>query len=124
MDRGQHSLIGQGEPMLFQYHEQNDRPPFRYWLPVAMGLFAATIVALAFCPVPRSDTLSGPVVLFLAFAYVASAVCVGAATLALCGILVDRHRHGVSVRRPLALFCTVAAWIAPMVAFCRRDSSW
>ena len=110
--------------MLFEAHAESDRSPFLAWLPITAGLLAAAIAALAFCPVPRSETVSGPIAVFLAGAYVAITTGVAASALFLSSVLVSKRSRGVPVRRPLALSCSVAAWFAPMVAFHQRDSLW
>ena len=109
---------------MFQAYADDSRSRFWDWLPITVGLLAAAITALALCPVPRSETVSGPIALFLAFAYVAITTAVTAGALLICSVFFAKRGSGVSVRRPLALSCSLAAWFAPMVAFCERDSSW
>jgi hypothetical protein len=41
---------------LFAVYGQHDQSPVLTWLPILLGLLASAIVALAFCPVPRSQT--------------------------------------------------------------------
>ena len=108
---------------MFERYAENDRSPFWDWLPITAGLLAAATAALAFCPVPRSETVSGSVALFLAGGYVAITTAMAAGALSLCSILVAR-RGGVPVRRTLALFCSVAASFAAMAAFYQRESLW
>src|SRR5882724_5625079 len=55
---------------LFAVYGQHDQSPVLTWLPILLGLFTSAIVALAFCPVPRSQTVSPGRALFLAVAYV------------------------------------------------------
>jgi hypothetical protein len=109
---------------LFAVYEQHDQSPVLSWLPILLGLSAVTTAALAFCPIPRSQTLSLGGALFLAVGYVVVAVGISVCVLATCGIVLGRHRLGVSFWQVLPLFCSVAAWITPVVAFYRRDSLW
>jgi hypothetical protein len=109
---------------LFAVYGQYDQSPVLTWLPILLGLFASAIVALAFCPVPRSQTVSPGRALFLAVAYVVVTVGIGVCVLATSGIVLGRRRPEISVWQVLPLFCSVAAWIAPVVAFYRRDSLW
>lgn len=109
---------------LFAVYEQHDQSPVLSWLPILLGLFAVAIAALAFCPVPRSQTLSLGGALFLAVAYVVVVVGISVCVLATCGIVLGRRRLEVSFRQVLPLFCSVAAWTTPVVAFYRRDSLW
>src|SRR5438128_6400398 len=109
---------------LFTAYGQHDQSPVLVWLPILFGLLASAIVALAFCPVPRSQTVSGARALFLAVAYVVVTVGTGAFVLATCGLFADRRRLEVSLRRMLPLFCGVAAWMTPVVTFYMRDSLW
>ena len=117
---------GLNEPglQLFAVYEQHVQSPVLSWLPIVLGLFALAIVALAFCPTPRSQTLSPGRALFLAVAYVLVTVVVSVCVLATCGIVLGRRRLEVSVWQGLPLFCSVAAWITPVVAFYKRDSLW
>jgi hypothetical protein len=50
---------------LFTAYGQHDQSSVLAWLPILLGLLASGIVAVAFCPVPRSQTLSGARALFL-----------------------------------------------------------
>ncbi len=109
---------------LFTTYGQHDQSPVLAWLPILLGLLASAIVALAFCPVPRSQTVSGRRVLFLGVAYVVGTVGTGAFVLATCGIIARRRGVAVSLRRTLPRFCDVAAWMTPVVAFYMRDSLW
>jgi hypothetical protein len=109
---------------LFAVYEQHDKSPVLSWLPILLGLFAVAMAALAFCPIPRSQTLSLGRALFLAVAYVAVTVGISVCVLATCCIVLGRRRLGVSFWQVLPLFCSVAAWITPVVAFYRRDSLW
>jgi hypothetical protein len=109
---------------LFTAYEQHDQSPVLAWLPILFGLLASAIVALAFCPVPRSQTVSGVRAMFLSVSYVAVTGGAGAFVLATCGIVAGRRRLEVSLRRMLPRFCGVAAWITPVVAFYKRDSLW
>lgn len=110
--------------MLFEAHADNDRSPFWDWLPITVGLLSSLVVALAFCPVPRSGNVSGPLALFLAGAYVAITTAVAALALSVCSALVAKRHPVIHMRRPLALYCSEASWLAPMVAFYQRDSLW
>jgi hypothetical protein len=109
---------------LFAAYGQHDQSPVLSWLPILLGLFAVAITALAFCPIPRSQTLSLGRALFLAVVYVVVAVGISVFVLATCGIVLGQRRLEVSFRQVLPLFCSVAAWITPAVAFYRRDSLW
>ncbi len=109
---------------LFAAYGQHDQSPVLAWLPILLGMLASAIVALAFCPVPRSQTVSGARALFLAVAYVVVTVGTGAFVLVTCGIIAGRRRLEVSVWRMLPPFCGVAAWMTPVVAFYMRDSLW
>ena len=109
---------------LFTAYGEHDQSPVLAWLPILLGLLASAVVALAFCPVPRSQTVSGARALFLAVAYVVGTVSTGAFVLATCGIVAGQHRLEVSLRRMLSRFCGVAAWMTPVVAFYLRDSLW
>jgi hypothetical protein len=109
---------------LFAVYEQHDQSPVLSWLPILLGLFAVAIAALAFCPIPRSQTLSLGRALFLAVAYVVVTVGISVCVLATCGIVLGRRTLEVSFWQVLPLFCSVAAWITPVVAFYRRDSLW
>lgn len=123
--RGQpHSDRTKESRLLLEAHLEDARSPFWDWFPIIVSLLAAAIAAFAFCPVPRSDTVSGPIALFLAGAYVVITAGVAAVALSVCSVLIAKRRCGVPVRRPLALSCSVAAWFAPMVAFYQRDSLW
>lgn len=77
---------------LFAVYEQHDQSPVLSWLPILLGLFAVAIAALAFCPIPRSQTLSLGRALFLAVAYVVVTVGISVCVLATCGIVLGR-RH-------------------------------
>ena len=44
--------------------------------------------------------------------------------LATSNVLIPKPRLGISLRHILPLFCSVAAWTAPTIAFYRRDSLW
>jgi hypothetical protein len=109
---------------LFTVYGQHDHSPVLAWSPILLGLLVSAIVALAFCPVPRSQTVSGGTALFLAVAYVAVTVGAGASVLATCGIIAGRHGVEGSVWRTLPRFCGVAAWMTPVVAFSMRNSLW
>src|SRR5882724_10022453 len=109
---------------LFSVYGQHDQSPVLAWLPILFGLLASAIVALAFCPVPRSQTVSGARALFLAVTYVVVTVGTGAFVLATCGIIAGRRRLEAPLRRMLSRFCGVAAWMTPVVAFYMRDSLW
>ena len=108
--------------MLLQSQDQNDPSPLLIWLPIAAGLLAVAVVSFLLCPVPRSETITGPTAWFLAFAYVALGV--GAAALAASSVRIARHIPGASVRPALPLLSSVAAWIPSTVAFYRRNSLW
>ncbi|PYX83236.1 MAG: hypothetical protein DMG70_11020, partial [Acidobacteria bacterium] len=109
---------------LFAVYGQNDPSPVLTWLPIFLGLLASALVALAFCPVPRSQTVSAARALFLAITDVLATVAAGAGVLAASGTLVARRRRELSVWRVWLLFASVAAWMTPMVAFYKRDSLW
>ena len=109
---------------LFAVDGQHDQSPVVIWLPILLGLLASAIVALAFCPVPLSQTVSPGRALFLAVAYVVVTVGISVCVLTTCGIVLGRRRLGVSVWQVLPLFCSVAAWMTPVVAFFKRDSLW
>lgn len=109
---------------LFAPYGEHDRSPVLAWLPILLGLLASTVVALAFCPVPRSQTVSGARALFLAIAYVGVTVGTGAFVLASCGTIAGQRRLKAPVWRILPSFGAVAAWMTPMVAFYMRDSWW
>ena len=104
---------------LFAAYRQHDQSPVLAWLPIFFGLLASAIVALAFCPVPRSQTVSGARALFLAVAYVVVTVGTGAFVLATCGTIAGRRR--LEVRRTLPRFCGVAARMTPVAAFYMRE---
>ena len=59
---------------LFAVYGQNDPSPVLTWLPIFLGLLASALVALAFCPVPRSQTVSAARALFLAITDVLATV--------------------------------------------------
>jgi hypothetical protein len=109
---------------LFAVYGQHDQSPVLTWLPILLGLFTSAIVALAFCPVPRSQTVSPGRALFLAVAYIVVTVGISVCVLATSGIVLGRRKLEVSVWQVFPLFCSVAAWITPVVAFYRRDSLW
>ena len=108
---------------MFNAYGEPDQSPFLIWLPISAGLLAAVIAAFAFCPLPRSQTISPAAALGLAVAYVTLALGVGISALAVCSTFAWRKAR-IATSRVVALFCSVAAWIAPMVAFYRRDSLW
>jgi hypothetical protein len=112
------------EGQLFDAYAQRDPSPVLNWLPIVLGFIASIIVALGFCPVPRSQTLSIAAALLLAATYVVGTVGVGVAVLAATGMIVARRGPEVSVWRVAPLFCAVAAWMTPTVAFYMRDSLW
>jgi len=112
------------EGQLFDAYAQRDPSPVLNWLLIALGFIASIIVALGFCPVPRSQTLSIAAALLLAATYVVGTVGVGVAVLAATGMIVARRGPEVSVWRVAPLFCAVAAWMTPTVAFYMRDSLW
>jgi hypothetical protein len=105
---------------LFTVYGRQDQSAVLAWLPILLGLLASAGVAFAMCPVPRSQTVSGAGALSLAAAYVVVTAGAGAFVLATCGMIVGRRRPGVS----LARFCSVAAWMTPVIAFSMRDSLW
>jgi hypothetical protein len=105
---------------LFTVYGRQDQSAVLTWLPLLLGLLASAIVAFAMCPVPRSQTVSGARALSLAVIYVLVTAGTGAFVLATCGIIVGRRGPGVSLLR----FCSVAAWMTPVVAFYMRDSLW
>jgi len=107
---------------LFQSQERNDPSPLVIWLPIAAGLLAVAAVSFVLCPVPRSETITGPMACLLALAYVALGV--GAALLAAGSVRLAGNFPRSSIRPLLPLFSSVAAWIASTVAFYRRDSLW
>jgi hypothetical protein len=109
---------------LFAAYGQHDQSPVLTWLPILLGLLASAIVALTFCPIPRSHTISAAQALFLAVAYVMETVTIGAGVLAACGIILGWRRLELSVWWVVPLFCCVAAWMTPVVAFYARDSLW
>jgi hypothetical protein len=107
---------------LFAVYGEHDQSPVLTWLPILLGLLASAIVALAYCPVPRSQTVSPGRALFLAVAYVVVTVGISVCVLTTCGVILGRRR--VVVWQVLPVFCSVAAWITPVVAFYKRDSLW
>ena len=109
---------------LFTAYRRNDQSLVWTWLPILLGLIASAIVARAFCPVPRSATLSAAEGLFLALTYVLATVGIGAAVFAACGVIVAKREREVPISRVLPFFCCVAAWITPLAAFYARDSLW
>jgi len=109
---------------LFAVYGQHDQSPVLTWLPILLGLFASAIVALALCPIPRSHTLSPARALFLAVAYVTGTVGIGAGALAASGTVLGWRKSELSGWWVLPIFCSVAAWMTPLVAFYRRDSLW
>ncbi|MGA9978716.1 MAG: hypothetical protein WBQ08_08785 [Candidatus Sulfotelmatobacter sp.] len=108
---------------LFTAYGQHDQSPLLPWSPILLGLLASAIVALVFCPVPQSQTISGARALFLAIAYVMAAAGIGAFVLVGCGRVAGRRGLKMS-RWLLPRFCCVAAWMTPVVAFYVRDSFW
>jgi hypothetical protein len=111
-------------PQLFAVYEQHVQSPVLSWLPIILGLFALAIVAWSFSPVPQSQTLSLGGALFLAVAYVVVTVAVSVCVLVTCGVILVRRRPELSVGQFLPSFCSVAAWVTPVVAFYKRDSLW
>ena len=109
---------------LFAVYGQHDQSPVLTWLPILLGLFASVIVALALCPLPRSDNLSAARALLLAVAYVMETVGIGAGVLAASGTVLGWRKSELSGWWVLPSFCSVAAWMTPLVAFYRRDSLW
>src|SRR5580704_13662929 len=110
---------------LFADYGQHDQSPVLAWLPILLGLLASAVVALAFCPVPRFQTISGFRALFLSVTYLVVTVGTGTVALATCGLVTGwRRREGRPVWRALLPFCGVAAWMTPVVAFYIRDSLW
>ena len=109
---------------LFAVYGQHGQSPVLTWLPILLGLFASAIVALALCPLPRSDNLSAARALFLAVAYVMETVGIGAGVLAASGTVLGWRKSELSGWWVLPIFCNVAAWMTPLVAFYRRDSLW
>ncbi len=116
--------LNEADRHLFAVYGQHDQSPVLTWLPILLGLLASAIIALAFCPVPRSQTVSPGRAWFLAVAYVVVTVGISVCVLTTCRIILGRCRVEVSVWQVLPLFCSVAAWITPVVAFFRRDSLW
>jgi hypothetical protein len=112
-----------GRP-LFSAYGQHDPSPVLAWLPIVLGLIASAIVALAYCPVPRSATVSAAQALFLALVYVFATVGIGAAVLSASGMIVAKDKREAPIRGILPLFCSVAAGMAPVAAFYARDSLW
>jgi len=110
-------------PELFTACGRPYQSPVLTWLPILFGLIASATVALALCPVPRSQTVSAFGALLLAVAYVAATVGIGAAVLACGGIVATRKREA-PIWRILPFFCSVAAWMTPLAAFYKRDSLW
>jgi hypothetical protein len=51
-------------------------------------------------------------------------VAIGAGILTASGMIAARRRLELPVWRTLPLFCSMAAWMTPMVAFYKRDSLW
>ena len=109
---------------LFTAYGRDDQSPVLAWLPILLGLLASAVVALTFCPVPRTQTVSAVGALLLAVAYVAATVGIGAAAVAACGVIVARRKREVSIWGILPFFSCVAAWMTPLVAFYMRDSLW
>jgi uncharacterized membrane protein YidH (DUF202 family) len=109
---------------LFAVYGQHGQSPVLTWLPILLGLFASAIVALALCPLPRSDNLSAARALFLAVAYVMETVGIGAGVLAASGTVLGWRKSELSGWWVLPIFGSVAAWMTPLVAFYRRDSLW
>src|SRR4029434_8172572 len=89
-----------------------------------LGLFASAIVALALCPLPRSDNLSAARAILLAVAYVMESVGIGAVVLAASGTVLGWRKSELSDWWVLPIFCSVVAWMTPLLAFYRRDSLW
>ena len=118
---GQYNEAGRRLFIAYGHHDQSS---VLAWLPILLGWLASAIVALEFCPVPRSQTVSGARAVFLAVAYVVGTVGAGAFVLATCGIVAGQRRLAVSLRRMLPRFYGAAAWTTPVVAFYMRDSLW
>jgi hypothetical protein len=110
-------------PELFTAYGRHDQSPVLTWLPILFGLIASAVVALALCPVPRTQTVSAVGALLLAAAYVAATAGIGAAVLA-CGGIVAMRKREAPIWRILPFFCSVAAWMTPLAAFYKRDSLW
>ena len=110
--------------MLFQELRETDRSPLSVWLPTSLGLLASAIVGLILCPVPCSEPIAGRLALFLAVAYVAVSIAVGAVVFAVAHRIARKTRPVSAVRHILPLFCTVAAWVCPIIVFYRRNSLW
>jgi hypothetical protein len=108
----------------FTAFRQHGPSPVLTWLPILFGSIASAIVALVFCPVPRSTVVSTAEALFLAFAYVVTTVATGAAVFSASSVVVARSKRESPIWKILPFFCCVAAWMAPLVAFYARDSLW
>jgi len=113
----------EASPELFAVYGRHDQSPVLTWLPILFGLIASAAVALALCPVPRSQTVSAVGAVLIAVAYVAATVAIGAAVLA-CGGIVAKRKGEAPIWRILPFFCSVAAWMTPLAAFYERDSLW
>ena len=118
------SVLTNPNRQLFAIYGQKDQSPVLVWLPIFLGLIASAIVALILCPVPRSLTVSPAKALLLAITDVGATVAIGIGVIAASCTIVARGKlrsHVWGVWRP---FASVAAWIAPVIAFYRRDSLW
>jgi len=112
------------DQQLFTAYGQHDPSPVLTWVPILLGLIASAIVALLFCPVPRSTVVSAAEALFLAIAYVLAIVVIGAAVFSASSVIVASRKRETPIWRILPFFCGVAAWLAPLIAFYARDSLW
>jgi hypothetical protein len=119
-------VVGRNEAdrQLFTAFRQHDPSPVLTWSPILFGSIASAIVALVFCPVPRSTVVSSAEALFLAIAYVVTTVATGAAVFSASSVIVARRKREALIWRILPFFCCVAAWLAPLMAFYARDSLW
>jgi hypothetical protein len=90
---------------LFAIYRQHDQSPVLTWLPILLGLFASAFFALAFCPVPRSQTVSPSRALFLAVAYVVTTVGISVCVLATSGMVLG----GANLKYPSGGSCHFSA---------------
>jgi hypothetical protein len=114
----------EADRQLFTAFRQHDPSAVLTWAPILLGLIASAIVALLFCPVPRSTVVSAAEALFLAVAYIFATVAIGAAVFSACSVIVARRKREAQIRMILPFFCCVIAWMAPLLAFYARDSVW
>jgi len=112
------------DQQLFTAYGQHDPSPVLTWVPILLGLIASAIVALLFCPVPRSTVVSAAKALFLAIAYVLAIVVIGAVVFSASSVIVASRKRETPIWRILPFVCGVAAWLAPLIAFYARDSLW